>query len=388
MAAKKSLTIGILTGGGDVPGLNPCIKAVVYRGIEEGLNVVGIRRGWAGLLEFNPDDPESREKNIVELDRAKVRTIDRSGGTYLHTSRTNPGKVKYENVPEFLKEQAKEDKLNDFTAHVLNNLEHLGIDVLIPIGGDDTLSYGERLHEEGFPAVAIPKTMDNDVHGTDYCIGFSTAVTRSVNFIHSLRTSTGSHERIAVIELFGRYCGETSLIAAYLASVDRAIISEVPFDPEKLARLIMEDKQSNPSNYAMLTISEGARMVSGEILLSGDADAYGHRKLGGIGMQTGEALKKLTGQNIIYQQLSYLMRSGAPDSLDLMVAVNYANMAIDLVLKRVSGRMVSLSQGIYSDVPMSTITAGQKRVDVRELYDAEQYRPKVRHVMGKPMFLY
>ena len=388
MAAKKALTIGILTGGGDVPGLNPCIKAVVYRGIEEGLNVIGIRRGWAGLLEFNPDDPESREKNIVELDRSKVRTIDRSGGTYLHTSRTNPGRVKYENVPEFLKEQAKEGELNDFTAHVLNNLEHLGIDVLIPIGGDDTLSYGERLHEEGFPAVAIPKTMDNDVHGTDYCIGFSTAVTRSVNFIHALRTSTGSHERIAVIELFGRYCGETSLISAYLASVDRAIISEVPFDPEKLARLIMEDKQSNPSNYAMLTISEGARMVSGEILLSGEADAYGHRKLGGIGMQTGEVLKKLTGQNIIYQQLSYLMRSGAPDSLDLMVAVNYAHMAIDLVLKKVSGRMVSLTQGIYTDVPMSTITAGQKRVDVRELYDPEQYRPKVRHVMGKPMFLY
>ena len=388
MAAKKALTIGILTGGGDVPGLNPCIKAVVYRGIEEGLNVIGIRRGWAGLLEFNPDDPESREKNIVELDRSKVRTIDRSGGTYLHTSRTNPGRVKYENVPEFLKEQAKEGELNDFTAHVLNNLEHLGIDVLIPIGGDDTLSYGERLHEEGFPAVAIPKTMDNDVHGTDYCIGFSTAVTRSVNFIHALRTSTGSHERIAVIELFGRYCGETSLISAYLASVDRAIISEVPFDPEKLARLIMEDKQSNPSNYAMLTISEGARMVSGEVLQSGDADAYGHRKLGGIGMQTGEVLKKMTGQNIIYQQLSYLMRSGAPDSLDLMVAVNYAHMAIDLVLKKVSGRMVSLTQGIYTDVPMSTITAGQKRVDVRELYDPEQYRPKVRHVMGKPMFLY
>jgi ATP-dependent phosphofructokinase / diphosphate-dependent phosphofructokinase len=388
MAAKKTLTIGILTGGGDVPGLNPCIKAVVYRGIEEGLNVIGIRRGWAGLLEFNPDDPESREKNILELDRAKVRTIDRSGGTYLHTSRTNPGRVKYENVPEFLKEQAKEGELNDFTAHVLNNLEHLGIDVLIPIGGDDTLSYGERLHEEGFPAVAIPKTMDNDVHGTDYCIGFSTAVTRSVNFIHSLRTSTGSHERIAVIELFGRYCGETSLIAAYLASADRAIISEVPFEPEKLARFIMEDKRANPSNYAMLTISEGATMVSGEMMVTGEADAYGHRKLGGIGMQTGEVLKQLTGQNIIYQQLSYLMRSGAPDSLDLMVAVNYANMAIDLVLKKVSGRMVALSQGTYTDVPMSTITAGQKRVDVRELYDVEQYRPKVRHVMGKPMFLY
>ena len=388
MTAKKSLTIAILTGGGDVPGLNPCIKALVYRSIEEGLRVLGIRRGWAGLFEFNPDDPESMKKNIMELEKGTVRTIDRSGGTYLHTSRTNPGKVKYENVPDFLKDQAKEAGLNDFTEHVLRNLKHLGIDVLIPIGGDDTLSYGERLHEEGFPVVAIPKTMDNDVHGTDYCIGFSTAVTRSVNFIHALRTSTGSHERIAVIELFGRYCGETSLISAYLASADRAIISEVPFDPERLARLIMEDKQTNPSNYAMLTISEGARMISGDMIQYGEADAYGHRKLGGIGMITGEVLKKLTGQNIIFQQLSYLMRSGAPDSLDLMVAVNYANMAIDLVLKKVSGRMVALSQGVYTDVPMSTITSGQKRVDVRELYDTEQYRPKVRHVMGKPMFLY
>jgi 6-phosphofructokinase 1 len=388
MTAKKPLTIAILTGGGDVPGLNPCIKALVYRGIEEGFRVLGIRRGWAGIFEFNPDDPDSKNKNIMELEKKTVRTIDRSGGTYLHTSRTNPGKVKYENVPDFLKDQAKEGELNDFTEHVLSNLNHLGIDVLIPIGGDDTLSYGERLHEEGFPAVAIPKTMDNDVHGTDYCIGFSTAVTRSVNFIHSLRTSTGSHERIAVIELFGRYCGETSLISAYLASADRAIISEVPFDPEKLASLIMEDKQANPSNYAMLTISEGARMISGDMVQYGEADAYGHRKLGGIGMLTGEVLKKLTGQNIIFQQLSYLMRSGAPDSLDLMVAVNYANMAIDLVLKKVSGRMVALSQGVYTDVPMSTITSGQKRVDVRELYDAEQYRPKVRHVMGKPMFLY
>jgi 6-phosphofructokinase 1 len=388
MTAKKPRTIAILTGGGDVPGLNPCIKALVYRGIEEGLRVLGIRRGWAGLFEFNPDDPDSMKKNIMELEKGTVRTIDRSGGTYLHTSRTNPGRVKYENVPEFLKDQAKEGELNDFTEHVLSNLKHLGIDVLIPIGGDDTLSYGERLHEEGFPAVAIPKTMDNDVHGTDYCIGFSTAVTRSVNFIHSLRTSTGSHERIAIIELFGRYCGETSLISAYLASADRAIISEVPFDPERLARLIMEDKQANPSNYAMLTISEGARMISGDMVQYGEADAYGHRKLGGIGMMTGEVLKKLTGQNIIFQQLSYLMRSGAPDSLDLMVAVNYANMATDLVLPKLRARMVALSQGVYTDVPMSIITSGQKRVDVRELYDAEQYRPKVRHVMGKPMFLY
>jgi 6-phosphofructokinase len=388
MATEKPVTIGVLTGGGDVPGLNPCIKAVVYRGIEEGLKVVGIRRGWAGLLEFNPDEQQSKEENIEGLDRAKVRTIDRSGGTYLHTSRTNPGKVKHKEVPGFLRSQAKEGETTDFTAQVLKNLECLGIDVLVPIGGDDTLSYGERLHREGFPVVAIPKTMDNDVFGTDYCIGFSTAVTRSVNFIHALRTSTGSHERIAVIELFGRYCGETSLISAYLASVDRAIISEVPFDPERLAKLIMEDKRNNPSNYAMLTISEGARLTAGTMVQSGEADAYGHRKLGGIGLETGDILKRLTGQNIVFQQLSYLMRSGAPDSLDLMVAVNYANMAIDLIMKRVYGRMIALRQGIYTDVPLSIITTGQKRVDVRELYDEEQYRPKVRHVMGKPMFLY
>jgi ATP-dependent phosphofructokinase / diphosphate-dependent phosphofructokinase len=388
MAAEKPLTVGILTGGGDVPGLNPCIKAAVYRGIEEGLRVIGIRRGWAGILEFNPDEPQSRQQNIDELDTAKVRTIDRSGGTYLHTSRTNPSKVKYKDVPGFLKSQAKEGEIADFTPHVLKNLERLGIDVLIPIGGDDTLSYGERLHQEGFPVLAIPKTMDNDVFGTDYCIGFSTAVTRSVNFIHALRTSTGSHERIAVIELFGRYCGETSLISAYLASVDRAIISEVPFDPERLAKLLMEDKKANPSNYAMLTISEGARMTAGKMIQYGEADAYGHRKLGGIGLETGDILKKLTGQDIIYQQLAYLMRSGAPDSLDLMVAVNYANMAIDLIMKRVYGRMLALRQGIYTDVPLSIITTGQKRVDVHELYDEEQYRPKVRSVMGKPMFLY
>lgn len=388
MAGNRPFTLGILTGGGDVPGLNPCIKALVYRGVEEGFRVLGIRRGWAGLLEFNPDDPQSQEVNIEILDKSKVRTIDRSGGTYLHTSRTHPGKVKYTDIPEFLKGKAGEEEVQDFTDHILANLEHLGMDVLIPIGGDDTLSYGERLHQEGFPVVAVPKTMDNDVYGTDYCIGFSTAVTRSVNFIHALRTSTGSHERIAVIELFGRYCGETSLISAYLASVDRAIISEVPFDPQKLAELIMEDKKANPSNYAMITISEGAKMVAGSMIQTGEADAYGHRKLGGIGLETGEVLKKLTGQGIIYQQLSYLMRSGAPDSLDLMVAVNFANMAVDLIRKQMSGRMIALRQGIYTDVPLSTIATGQKRVDVRELYDVEQYRPKVRHVMGKPMFLY
>lgn len=377
-----------------MPGLNPCIKAVVYRALEEGHEVVGIRRGWAGLLEYSREDPESFDRYLVKLDRKVVRTIDRTGGTFLHSSRTNPSKVKPASVPAFLRDpehpeaEAEDNRLRDFTPHVLSNLEHLGIETLIPIGGDDTLSYGERLHREGFPVVAIPKTMDNDVYGTDFCIGFSTAVTRSVQFIHQLRTSAGSHERIAVVELFGRNSGETSLISSYLAGVDRALISEVPFDPEKLAELVMKDKRNNPSNYAMVTISEGAHMVGGKVIEFGEADAYGHRKLGGIGQITGEALKRLTGQNIIYQQLAYLMRSGAPDALDLMVSVNFAHMAMDLIRGGVSGRMCALRDGVYTHIPMSTVASAVKRVDVDELYDVKEYRPKVRHVLGKPMFLY
>jgi 6-phosphofructokinase len=388
------MKIGILTGGGDVPGLNPCIKAAVYRAIDEGHEIIGIRRGWGGLLELNPDDPGSVDQHVLPLDKQNTRTIDRTGGTFLHSSRTNPGKVKPGAVPEFLRDPDQQEQaeaaneLLDFTPHVMRNLEYLGIDRLIPIGGDDTLSYGERLHSEGFPVIAIPKTMDNDVYGTDYCIGFSTAVTRSVQFIHQLRTSTGSHERIAVIELFGRNSGETSLIASYLAGVDRAVISEVPYDVEKLAELVKQDKMDNPSNYAMVTISEGAHMKGGQVVEYGEADAYGHKKLGGIGAILGDALKRLTGENIIYQQVSYLMRSGAPDALDLMVAVNYANMAMTLIQSGASGRMVALRDGTYTHIPMSTVTSGIKRVDVDELYDENQYRPKVRHVLGKPMFLY
>ena len=388
------MKIGILTGGGDVPGLNPTIKAAVYRAIDDGHEIVGIRRGWAGLLEFNRNDPSTAEKYILPLDKQVVRTIDRTGGTFLHSSRTKPSHVKPSAVPDFLKDadhldaEAADNSLRDFTPHVLSNLEYLGIDTLIPIGGDDTLSYGERLHSEGFPVIAIPKTMDNDVYGTDYCIGFSTAVTRSVQFIHQLRTSTGSHERIAVVELFGRNSGETSLISSYLAGVDRALISEVPFDVEKLAELVMQDKKANPSNYAMVTISEGAHMIGGQVVEYGEADAYGHRKLGGIGTITGEALKQITGENIINQQVSYLMRSGAPDALDLMVAVNFANMAMTLINNKASGRMVALRDGTYTHIPMSTVTSGIKRVDVDELYDAKNYVPRVRHVLGKPMFLY
>jgi 6-phosphofructokinase 1 len=371
------MRIGILTGGGDVPGLNPAIKAVVHGAIDRGWEVLGIRRGWAGLLELNPDDPASRAENTLPLDKQNTRTIDRTGGTFLHTSRTNPGKVRQRDGTRI-----------DCTPHVLRVIEHLGLDMLIPIGGDDTLSYGERLSREGVPVIAIPKTMDNDVYGTDYCIGFSTAVSRSVQIINQLRTSAGSHERIAVIELFGRNCGETSLLSSYLAGVDRAIIPEVPFDPQRLAELIMRDKRDNPSGYAVVTISEGAHMVGGTPVEYGEEDAYGHRKLGGIGLITGEALKKITGEDIMYQQLGYLMRSGAPDSLDLMVPVNYAHVALTLAERQTFGRLVVLREGRYGDAPIGVTQQGIKRVDVNELYDPDEYVPDVHHVEGKPMFLY
>lgn len=382
------MRIGILTGGGDVPGLNPCIKAVVNRVAEEGHEVIGIRNGWAPLLRHVPGDEESAARWFLKLDRGVVRTIDRTGGTFLHSSRTNPSRVRAKDTPPHLAHRAIGDGPFDFTDHALRVVESLGIDVLIPIGGDDTLSYALRMHEEGVPVIAIPKTMDNDVHGTDYCIGFSTAVTRGVQFIHNLRTSAGSHERIAVVELFGRYSGETSLITAYLAGVDRAVISEVPCDVDRLAELLASDKRANPSNYAMVTVSEGATLEGGDMVLSGDEDAYGHRKLGGIGQLLGELLKERTGEDIIYQQVAYLMRSGAPDALDLMVATNYAVMAADLALEGASGRMVALRNGSYTTVPISATREGVKRVDIDELYDTKAYVPKVRHVTGKPMFLY
>ncbi|HMN62253.1 MAG TPA: 6-phosphofructokinase, partial [Anaerolinea sp.] len=326
-------TIGILTGGGDVPGLNPAIKALALGAMEMGYRVLGIRRGWNGLLSFNLDEPSTHDYYVRELTRENVRTIDRTGGTFLHTSRTNPQKVTPGAVPDFLKNSKwgvpiKDSENTDYTGYVQKVIEHLGIDVLAPIGGDDTLSFAVRLHREGVPVVAIPKTMDNDVFGTDYCIGFSTAVTRSVEFITNMRTSVGSHERIGIVELFGRNSGETSLISAYLSYVDRAIISEVPFNIHKLAELLLEDKRTNNSNYAIMTISEGAIMEGGDVIESGEADAYGHRKLGGVGEITSEAIKNLTGQNVMYQQLGYLMRSGAPDSLDRMVATSYGRLAV------------------------------------------------------------
>jgi 6-phosphofructokinase 1 len=385
------MKIGILTGGGDVPGLNSCIKAAVVRATDAGHTMAGIRLGWGGLLNFNPDDPSSQGKHIVALTRAATRTIDRTGGTYLHTSRTNPGKVGAKDLPEFLRSEygaAVAAGTADCTKHVLKVLAHLKIDALVAIGGDDTLSYAARLHQEGFPVVCVPKTMDNDVYGTDYCIGFSTAVTRSVEFIHALRTPTGSHERIAVVELFGRYSGETSLISAYLAGVDRAIISEVDFDIERLVRYLVDDRKTNPSHYAIMTISEGAKPVGGQMVLTGEADAYGHKKLGGVGDWVSREIEARSGARTVYQQLAYLMRSGAPDALDLMVSTSYGYLATDLLLSRGHGRMVALREGKYTTVPIDTIVMGRKRVDVDELYDIEQYRPKVAHLMNKPMFLY
>ncbi len=389
MAEKRK--VGILTGGGDVPGLNVAIKAVVSQADSHDIRIVGIRRGWQGLLCVNPDDLRSIAECTMDLTLENVRTIDRTGGTILHTSRTNPSNVAPSQVPDFVRQEDRQETSKgtiDCTRHILRVLETMEMEAIIPIGGDDTLSFARRLHQEGFQVVAIPKTMDNDVFGTDFCIGFSTAVTRSVDAIHALRTTAGSHERIGVVELFGRNSGETSLFAAYLADVDRAVISEVPFDIDRLARLLSEDRAHNPSNYAILTISEGAYFKGGEILESGEADAYGHKKLGGIGSVVAEQIKKRTGIDVIYQQLAYIMRSGAPDSLDRMVAVSYGNLALNQVALGYTGRMVALQQGIYTTVPIELVTAAKKHVDVTALYDSENYRPKVRNMLGKPVFLY
>ncbi|MGZ4761490.1 MAG: 6-phosphofructokinase [Ilumatobacteraceae bacterium] len=383
------MRIGILTGGGDVPGLNPCIKAVVNQAEANEWEVLGIRKGWAGLLHFNPADTGSQAGWVEPLTGLGVRTIDRYGGTHLHTSRTNPQKVRQGDLPAFLVDDYPFDghERVDCTRHVLTVLEHLGIDALIAIGGDDTLSFAVRLHEEGVRVVGIPKTMDNDVFGTDYCIGFSTAVTRSVECIHSLRTPAGSHERIAIVELFGRNSGETALISAYLSDVDRALISEVPFDIERLAGMLVEDRAQNPSNYAIVVVSEGATMIGGQIVEYGQEDAYGHRKLGGIGTILGEAIKQITGIDVVNQQLAYLMRSGSPDSLDRMVALGYGNLAVQQLAQGHTGVMVALQNGMYTTVPIKTCVSGLKRVDVEELYDKDQYQARVHHLLGKPMFL-
>lgn len=384
------MRVGILTGGGDVPGLNACIKAVVRRADELGWQVVGFRRGWAGPLEIDPDNPETVRERTIELSPIAVRTVDRTGGTFLHTSRTNPARVKAGEVPSHIAAGDQHEKAGvvDCTKHILRVIEALKIDALIAIGGDDTLSYAARLHQEGVKAISIPKTMDNDVFGTDYCIGFSTAVTRSVDAITALRTSAGSHERIAVIELFGRNSGETALISGYLADADRVLIAEVPFDIQAVTNLLAQDRRDNPSSYAMVVLSEGAKMEGGEISERGEPDAYGHRKLGGIGEQVGEQIKSLSGINVISQSLAYLMRSGSPDSLDRMVASSYGTMAVQLLHANRAGLMTAIQDGKYTTVPGDLCISGQRRVDVDALYDTQNYRARISSIEDKPMFLY
>ena len=384
-------TLGILTGGGDVPGLNLAIKAATLKAMDEGYRILGIRRGWQGLLHYDVDEPSTHDAYIMELDFYNTRTIDRTGGTFLHTSRTNPQKVRVKDTPEFLINSPAgekiDDNITDFTQHILNVLDHLSIDALISIGGDDTLSFSARLHQEGFPVVGIPKTMDNDVFGTDYCIGFSTAVSRSVKLITDMRTSLGSHERIGVVELFGRNSGETSLITALLAHVDRAAISEVPFDIHKLADFLLADKSKNPSKYAIMTVSEGATYLGGEIIESGAEDAYGHKKLGGIGQMVSDDIKKITKVNTMVQQLAYVIRSGPPDTLDRMVGMAFGSIAMDLIKQNDTGKLTALQEGKYTTVPLDTVISGKKHADVEAYYDKENYKPKVKTYLGHPMFL-
>jgi ATP-dependent phosphofructokinase / diphosphate-dependent phosphofructokinase len=383
--------IGILTGGGDVPGLNAAVKAFVWRMLEEPCEIIGLRRGWASLLNIIPDEEADNSAWILPLSRVLTRAIDRTGGTILHTSRINPSITKDEHIPTHLVAQRGEPDDRgryDLTHAALRVIDFLRLDALVALGGDGTLTFARRLSEEGVPIVAIPKTMDNDVFGTDYCLGFSTAVTRSVMFINDLRTSAGSHERFLVVELFGRNSGETCLLASYLAGVDRAIIAEVPFDPDLVFEMLSRDKADNPSNYAVVAISEGAQTTAGLTVESGEADAAGQRKLGGIGGALAEHLERLGREKVIYQRLAYLMRSGAPDSLDLIVARNYGSLAADLLRRGESGLMVTVVDGRYNAVPIGVTGEGRKRVDVARFYDPGEYRPKVADVLGTPMFLH
>lgn len=382
--------LAVLTGGGDVPGLNPAIKAIVNEANARGWKVTGFRRGWAGPLNYDPDDPAASEDWIVALRPDAVRHIDRTGGTVLHTTRTNPSNVRAAELPPFLQSKyplAGAKDAADCTAHVLSVLTALNIDVLIAIGGDDTLSYAARLHGEGVPTMCIPKTMDNDVFGTDYCIGFSTCVNRSVDFINRLRTPAGSHERFLVVEMFGRNSGESALITGYLADADRTLIAEVPVDIGKVARLLTDDRARNSSRYAIVVVSEGASLTGDGILESGESDAFGHRKLGGIGAAVGDALKQRTGVDVMVQNLAYLVRAGTPDAMDLMVGRNFGTMAIQLIEDGRSGLMTAIRDGRYTSEPADICTRGVRKVDVDRMYDADAYRPRIAEVSGMPMFL-
>ena len=394
MSASKG-TIGILTGGGDVPGLNPAIRAITIRALREGYRVLGIRRGWGGLVDFNPDPEADNSECVEELTEPQVDRAGRTGGTILHTSRTNPSILPREELPEHLAGRYT-DEVNDVTPAVLENLEHLGIEALFPIGGDDTLSYARRLHEEGVPIVALPKTMDNDVPATDYCIGFSTCVTRTIDLTHRLRTPAGSHERFLVVEVFGRYAGFTALLPTMAGASDRCVIPEHPFEIEHLTELMIEDRERHPSNYAVVLVSEGARMQGQEDLTfeTNERDQYGHRKLGGVGDRVAKALKEHSPQynqgrrvSVVNQRLGYLVRAGEPDALDNIVPMGFGNLAVELAVQGLSGRMVAIQHGIYCSVPLEELSRGMKLVDVERFYDPDRLRPRYRSFEGLPIFL-
>lgn len=396
MAAQKKTkgVIGILTGGGDVPGLNPAIRAVTIRALREGYKVIGIRRGYAGLLELKRDDQADHCNCFTELTEDVVNKAGRTGGTFLHSSRMNPGKVPKDKVPAHYRDKYKR-KVNDLTEEILKNLEYLNIDYLIPVGGDDTLSYAVRLYSEGVKVIGIPKTMDNDVPGTDYCIGFSTCITRTIMMTNILRTTAGSHERVMVLEVFGRYAGFTAMLPTMAGAADRCVIPEYRFDIEKLTRLLMEDRKKHPSNYSVVLVSEGAMFEGGEMMFeSQERDMYGHAKLGGIGDMVSEKIKELSpdynkGQKvgIINQKLGYLVRGGDPDSIDSVVPMAYGNLALDLILNGVHGRMVAFRHGYYDNVPIEVVTSKSKVVNVREHYNTDRLRPQYKSFAMKPMFI-
>jgi len=392
---KVKGTIGILTGGGDVPGLNPAIRAVTVRALREGYRVLGIRRGWAGLVELVRDAKVDNSHCVRELTEEIVNRAGRTGGTFLHTSRTRPSHLPITNLPPHLVDSYP-DQINDVTPDILKNLAWLGIDFLIPIGGDDTLSYGQRLHREGVKVVAIPKTMDNDVPGTDYCIGFSTCVTRTIELTHELRTCAGSHERFLVLEVFGRYAGFTALLPTMAGAADRCVIPEHPFDLEQLAELLSYDRQRHPSSYSVVLISEGATLAhqTGMTYEGEETDQYGHKKLGGIGDLVARELKELSPRfnagrriNVINQRLGYLVRCGNPDAMDSIVPMAFGNLALDLVLAGISGRLVSLHNGCYDNVPIEVVTGNKKLVDVDKYYSTDRLRPIYESFQRQPLFI-
>jgi 6-phosphofructokinase 1 len=391
---EKKGVIAILTGGGDVPGLNPAIRAVTIRAIREGYQVIGLRRGWAGLLELSREKGADNSDNFQILTEEIVNKIGRTGGTFLHSSRTNPSKIPRKSVPTRLR-RTYTAPVNDLTPEVIKNIDHLGIDYLIPIGGDDTLSYAVRLNHEGVKVVAIPKTMDNDVPGTDYCIGFSTCVTRTIMMIQNLRTSAGSHERFLVVEVFGRYAGFTAMLPTLAGAANRCVIPEHQFDVEKLTELLVSDRHLNPSKYSVVLASEGAMFKGGEMVYQDlSKDAYGHAKLGGIGDLISEKLRDISPKfnnghhiNVISQKLGYLVRGGDPDAIDSIVPMAFGNLALDLILKGIHGRLVVLKNGQYDNVTIDIVTSMKKLVNIDRHYNTDRLRPHFYSFERQPLFI-